>query len=31
MAIVGAALLDTPEPEALRVTLRDVFAWKHVD
>jgi predicted enzyme related to lactoylglutathione lyase len=24
-------LLYTPEPEALRATLRDVFGWKHVD
>lgn len=32
MAIVGAhMLLYTPEPEALRATLRDVFGWKHVD
>lgn len=32
MAIVGAhMLLYTPEPEALRATLRDVFAWRHVD
>lgn len=32
MAIVGAhVLLYTPEPEALRATLRDVFGWKHVD
>ena len=32
MAIVGAhMLLYTPEPEALRATLRDVFEWKHVD
>jgi len=32
MAIIGAhVLLYTPEPEALRTTLRDVFGWKHVD
>lgn len=32
MAIVGAhVLLYTPEPEALRATLRDVFGWRHVD
>jgi hypothetical protein len=32
MAIIGAhMLLYTPEPEALRATLRDVFGWKHVD
>jgi hypothetical protein len=32
MAIIGAhVLLYTPEPEALRATLRDVFGWKHVD
>jgi hypothetical protein len=32
MAITGAhVLLYTPEPEALRATLRDVFGWKHVD
>jgi hypothetical protein len=32
MAIIGAhVLLYTPEPEALRSTLRDVFGWKHVD
>jgi predicted enzyme related to lactoylglutathione lyase len=32
MAIVGAhMLLYTPEPEALRATLRDVFGWTHVD
>jgi predicted enzyme related to lactoylglutathione lyase len=24
-------LLYTPEPDALRATLRDVFGWKHVD
>ena len=32
MAITGAhVLLYTPEPEALRALLRDVFQWKHVD
>lgn len=32
MAIIGAhVLLYTPEPEALRAVLRDVFGWKHVD
>lgn len=32
MAINGAhMLLYTPEPEALRAMLRDVFGWKHVD
>jgi hypothetical protein len=32
MAITGAhVLLYTPEAEALRATLRDVFAWRHVD
>lgn len=32
MAITGAhVLLYTPEPEALRATLRDVFGWKSVD
>ena len=32
MAIIGAhVLLYTPEAEALRATLRDVFNWKHVD
>jgi hypothetical protein len=32
MAIVGAhVLLYSTEPEALRLTLRDVFGWKHVD
>jgi predicted enzyme related to lactoylglutathione lyase len=32
MAIIGAhVLLYTPEPEALRATLRDVFGWSHVD
>ncbi len=32
MAITGAhVLLYTPEPEALRTTLRDVFGWGHVD
>jgi predicted enzyme related to lactoylglutathione lyase len=32
MAITGAhVLLYTPEAEALRATLRDVFGWKHVD
>jgi len=32
MAVVGAhVLLYSPEPEALRATLRDVFGWKHVD
>ncbi len=32
MAITGAhVLLYTPEPDALRAALRDVFGWKHVD
>lgn len=32
MAITGVhTLLYTPEPEALRATLRDVFGWDHVD
>ena len=32
MAIIGAhVLLYTPEAEALRAALRDVFGWKHVD
>jgi len=32
MAITGAhVLLYTPEPEALRATLRDAFGWRHVD
>ena len=32
MAVNGAhLLLNTPEPEALRATLRDVFGWEHVD
>lgn len=32
MGIIGAhVLLYTPEPDALRATLRDVFGWKHVD
>jgi catechol 2,3-dioxygenase-like lactoylglutathione lyase family enzyme len=32
MGIVGAhVLLYTPEPDALRAILRDVFGWKHVD
>jgi hypothetical protein len=32
MAITGThALLYTPEPEALRACLRDVFGWEHVD
>jgi len=32
MAITGThALLYTPEPEALRACLRDVFGWDHVD
>ncbi len=32
MAIVGAhVLLYTPQAEALRATLRDVFGWRHVD
>ena len=32
MAIIGAhVLLYTPEPQALRAVLRDVFGWKHVD
>lgn len=32
MAIIGAhVLLYTPQPEALRATLRDVFGWEHVN
>lgn len=32
MAVIGAhVLLYSPEPEALRATLRDVFGWRHVD
>jgi hypothetical protein len=32
MSVIGVhALLNTPEPEALRATLRDVFGWKTVD
>ena len=32
MPIIGAhVLLYTPEPEALRATLRDVFGWKYVN
>jgi catechol 2,3-dioxygenase-like lactoylglutathione lyase family enzyme len=32
MAIIGAhTLLYTPEPEALRAMLRDVFGFRHVD
>ena len=32
MAVTAAhVLLYTPEAEALRVTLRDVFGWRHVD
>jgi hypothetical protein len=32
VAITGAhVLLNTPEAEALRAVLRDVFGWKHVD
>jgi hypothetical protein len=32
MAVIGAhMLLYTPEPEALRATLRDVFGLQHVD
>lgn len=32
MAIIGAhALIYTPEPDALRAVLRDVFGFKHVD
>jgi hypothetical protein len=32
MAITGAhVLLYTPEPEALRAVLRDVFGWRYVD
>jgi hypothetical protein len=32
MAIIGAhVLLYTPEAEALRATLRDVFGWNYVD
>lgn len=32
MGIIGAhVLLYTPEPDALRATLRDVFGWKYVD
>lgn len=32
MAITGTHMLFyTPEPDALRAVLRDVFRWKHVD
>jgi catechol 2,3-dioxygenase-like lactoylglutathione lyase family enzyme len=32
VAVTGAhVLLYTPEPEALRATLRDVFGWRYVD
>jgi catechol 2,3-dioxygenase-like lactoylglutathione lyase family enzyme len=32
MAITGAhVLLYTPEPEAVRAVLRDIFGWDHVD
>jgi hypothetical protein len=32
VAITGVhALIYTPEPEALRAILRDVFRWEHVD
>jgi len=32
MPVTGVhALLYTPEPEALRSVLRDVFGWHHVD
>lgn len=32
MGVIGThVLLYTPEPEALRTVLRDVFGWKHVD
>lgn len=32
MAVTGAhVLLYSPEAEALRATLRDVFGWNHVD
>ena len=32
MPITGAhVLLFTPEPEALRATLRDVLGWRHVE
>ena len=32
MAVTGAhVVLYTPEAEALRATLRDVFGWRHVD
>jgi hypothetical protein len=32
VAITGAhVLLYTPEPEALRATLRDVLGWPHLD
>jgi len=32
MGVIGAhVLLYTPEPEALRATLRDVFGWKYVN
>jgi catechol 2,3-dioxygenase-like lactoylglutathione lyase family enzyme len=32
MAVTGAhVLLYTPEADALRATLRDVFGWRHVD
>jgi hypothetical protein len=32
VAVTGAhVLLYTPEPDALRAQLRDVFGWRHVD
>src|SRR4029453_10401034 len=32
MGVIGAhVLLYTPEPDALRATLRDVFGWKYVN
>jgi predicted enzyme related to lactoylglutathione lyase len=32
MSITGVhVLLYTPEPDALRAVLRDVFGWEHVD
>jgi catechol 2,3-dioxygenase-like lactoylglutathione lyase family enzyme len=32
VSITGAhVLLYTPEPEALRATLRDAFGWRHVE
>ena len=32
MAIIGAhMLLYTPEPEALRATLRDVLGWEYIE